>query len=696
MRIYDLNSKLFVNRDLIDAPNLTDRLDAEDLSCIGDAVFRGYEADEASRSKWKERMSTAMDLAMQVSRDKSFPWPGCSNVIFPLITIAALQFSSRSYSNIIQGTEIAKYRVTGEDPNGTLERRASRISKHMSWQVLEEDIAWEEVHDKLLINLGIVGCNFVKTYFNAELGYITSDLVMARDLVIDYYAKSVDEARRKTHIIQKSRNEIYEAVYNKTWRDILEEPWFGQPATNTLTSVQAKHNSRVGVIPPPPDEDTPFTFIEQHRYLDLDKDGYQEPYIVTQELNSKAVVRVVARIEREEDVDRVSYKGVDRVRKIKPEEYFTKYGFIPSPDGGIYDVGFGTLLGPINEAVDSGINQLLDAGTMANANGGFLGRGAKIRGGVYTFAPWEWKRVDSTGDDLRKSLVQLPTREPSQVMFNLIGLLIQYCDRMAGTVDTMVGENPGQNTKTGVANQTLEQGMQVYSSIFKRIWRSMKMEFGKRHQLNRQYLPMRSAFGEDGHFILQEDYNSNPEHIRPYADPRLVSDQQRMTQAQAMCERAQVIPGYNIPEVEKNFLHAMRVEPVDKFYPGVDKVPPLPNPRAEVEQVKAQARAQELEHEKWMFVQELQLERIQVQAEVEKLRAEAAHLTASIGADKAQAQADIIMKQIDVQLAKIKLITERIKAVTAKRKASEQANKGGSGRLEKSSSDSGSDEGSEK
>jgi hypothetical protein len=77
------------------------------------------------------------------------------------------------------------------------------------------------------------------------------------------------------------------------------------------------------------------------------------------------------------------------------------------------------LLGPLNEGVNTAINQIFDAGTMANSNGGFLGRGAKIRGGVYTFAPWEWKRVDSTGDDLRKSLVQLPTREPSAVLLSV-------------------------------------------------------------------------------------------------------------------------------------------------------------------------------------------------------------------------------------------------------------------------------------
>ena len=99
-------------------------------------------------------------------------------------------------------------------------------------------------------------------------------------------------------------------------------------------------------------------------------------------------------------------------------------------------------------------------------------------------APWTWKRVDSTGDDLRKSMVPFAPREPSEVMFKMIGLLIEYTDRLAGTVDTMVGVSPGQNTPAETSRNTMEQGMNSYKGIFKRIWRSMKEEFKKRHKLN--------------------------------------------------------------------------------------------------------------------------------------------------------------------------------------------------------------------
>ncbi len=212
-----------------------------------------------------------------------------------------------------------------------------------------------------------------------------------------------------------------------------------------------------------------------------------------------------------------------KIISIKPTNYFTKFSFIPSPDGGIYDLGFGTFLGPINEAVSTGVNQLLDMGTMQNSIGGFLGRGAKIRGGIYTMAPWEWKRVDSTGDDLQKSLVPYPTRQPLDVTLKLIGLLIDYANRIAGTVETQVGENPGQNTPAETARTTNENGMQMFNMIFKRVWRSLKEEFKKLYGLNAMYLRTHQTFGPNSEMVMREDYIGDPDQIAPVANPAVTS-----------------------------------------------------------------------------------------------------------------------------------------------------------------------------
>lgn len=649
----NLEKRIVLNRDVIEAPNLCDRFSSADLTAIGLLCQQGYAADKHSRAKWEKRNEAAMDLAMQLQKDKQFPWPGCANVIFPLITIAAIQFSSRSYSNIIQGTSIVKYRVSGEDPIGALTQRAKRVGRHMSWQVLEEDKAWEEQHDKLMTNLGIVGINFVKSYFSSSKGYTVSELVMARDLVVNYWAKSIDDCPRKSHIVPLQRNEIYERVMDETFRDILDKAWFQSPALSSTS--QPKHDNRIGQDPPsPPDDDTPFTTIEQHRNLDLDKDGYAEPYIVTYEQTSGEVVRLVSRISRPEDITRRGDSPDGQIQRIKPEEFFTKYGFIPAPDGSIYDVGFGILLGPLNEGVNTTINQLLDSGTMANSNGGFLGRGAKIRGGQYTFAPWEWKRVDSTGDDLRKSMVQIPTRDPSTVMFQLLSLLINYTDRLAGTVDAMVGESPGQNAKTGVVMNTMEQGMTVYSSIFKRVWRSMKEEFAKRYILNATYLDASVPFGDKGEFILREDYKNDPNMIAPVADPRIMSDGQRIQQAQLLAQRATQVPGYNAVAVEQNLLAALQIDGVEVFYPGPDKIPAPKDPKVAVKEM-------DLQQQKWEFTQSLAEERRVNSATITKLQAEAAKLSADASLEASAQKISAFQTAISALSDHNNMINERIR-----------------------------------
>lgn len=622
--ILQTEKSLTLDRDLINHPNIAGMLTAGDRTMIGGMIWRGYERDKLSRSKWEKRSEAAMDLAMQIQKEKSFPWPGASNVIFPLITIAALQFSARSYANIIQGTDVVQYRIACPDEKGLLRAQGDRISSHMSWQVLEEDLSWEEQHDRLLINVSIVGTTFIKTYFSGRHGHNVSEMVAARDLIIDYWAKSVDEAVRKTHLFPLYPNEIYERVRRETFCDVLDSAWF-----NNLPSEEQskpKTDNRTGTVPPEPDEDSAFDFLEQHRFLDLDHDGYAEPYICTIEKGSKELVRVTARFDDEAAIEKTPYSH--KVIKIHSTEYFTKYSFIPAADGGIYDTGFGTLIGPINESVNTGINQLFDAGTMSNSNGGFLARGAKIRGGAKTFCPWEWVRVDMTGDDLKKSMVPLPVREPSMVLFQLIGLLVNYADRIAGTVDQMVGENPGQNTPAETSRNTAEQGMAVYSTIFKRLWRSFKEEFKKLHRLNARNLPAKKVYGQGAMTVLKEDYSTNPDMVIPVADPNLTSDGMRFKQAEILRTAAHSVNGYDIEKVERRFLRALKVDGAAELYPGPSKTPPLPNPKMQVEEMKLQGMKMKIDHDKWKLMRELEQQVKLNNAQIALLEAQAMKLLA--------------------------------------------------------------------
>lgn len=661
-----LETRLKIDAAWAENKNLAGKFSAMDLATISSWVWEGFTKDKASRRTWEERNSAAMDLAMQVAEAKNFPWPNCSNVIFPLLTIAALQFSTRSYSNLIRGTQIFKYKVWGDDPQE--KQRSKVIGRHLSWQVLEEDQPWEEQHDRLFINVSIVGSAFIKTRFADNVKHNTSRMVMARDLVMDYHASSVEDCRRKTEVIKLYRNEIVERVRRGIYRDVTKDSWFLENArVGAVESLaDTEHDKRVGLDLPQGDEDTPFICLEQHRWMDCDGDGYEEPYIVLIESASREVLRIVARVDRIEDVETNEH---DEIICIRADEYYTKYGFIPAPDGGIYDMGFGVLLGPLNETVNTAINQIFDAGTSNMLGGGFAVSGAKLRAGVYTRTPGEFKILKGSSDDIRKSLIQWPEIPISNVVFQLLSLVIQYADRLAGSTETLVGENPGQNTPAQTYQGMVDNGLQIYKSIFKRIWRAMKEEGKKLHLLNARYMPDSQAFGKKGEKITREAYKSNPDMVVPLADPNLISDQQRIMRASTVRQGAHSVPGYNIEEVEKDYLEALGHDDIERVYPGPYsdwyKQHPLPNPKMQVEQVKQQSVQMKLQYEKWKTTITLQAGQKKIMAEIDFIQAQAAKIIADIGAEKAAHQLEVF----DMVMTHLKSladgVNDQIKALTA-------------------------------
>ena len=204
---------------ILGSSNLADLLSPEDLNYIGEEVCEGYEEDKDSRKQWENNIKEWYDLALQVAEEKTFPWVGAANVKYPLITIAALQFNARAYPALIPGTKPIRGRVIGKDVDGSKVERAIRVAKHMSYQILEQMPDWEEEMDKLLFALPIVGCMFKKTYYDTVLQRNVSEVVYPKELVVDYWAKTLDTADRITHVLALRENEIYEKVESEVFRD---------------------------------------------------------------------------------------------------------------------------------------------------------------------------------------------------------------------------------------------------------------------------------------------------------------------------------------------------------------------------------------------------------------------------------------------------------------------------------------------
>jgi len=376
--------------DVIGAPNLVPLLGEADVGRIGSEALREFETDRETCKDFHERYDRAMDMAMQVRKPKTFPWPNASNVIFPLLTQAAIQFQARAYPAIIDGGEVVKGKVIGPDPDGSKAARAERIAQHMTWQFLNDVPGWEEDTDKLLLQLPIVGCVLRETWHDPVCQQNNSETFSAKDFVVNIATTSLDKAPRYTRVKRYYPHEIEAFIRTDTW---ARAPYDGDDGNDPHSLVEV---------------------LEQFRLIDMDDDGLAEPYIVTL-TNQGAVFRIVAcfdadsmfftsssfdgQVSLAEIMGEVHAAGPGaslpdlKLIRIQRREYITKYGFIPAPDGSFFDLGFGTLTDALGAAVNTIINQLIDAGTLANMQGGFLAGGTKIRGGNMRFTPGEWKRV---------------------------------------------------------------------------------------------------------------------------------------------------------------------------------------------------------------------------------------------------------------------------------------------------------------
>lgn len=516
--------------------NIAEELDEEELRRIGQRVVDDFEIDEESRSEWLSRNKEAIDLANQVREDKTWPWQGAANVKLPIIADASIKFAARAYSEIIRDGQVVKGKVVGEDPDGSKDARGQRVGEYMSWQLTEKMEEWEEDTDRLLHILPVVGHLFRKKFYKPSIKRCYSQLVLPDKLCINNSASSLKDARRITHILDNvHKNSIIENQRSGVWLD-----------------VELKSDEADGE----PDQEEYFELLEQHRWLDLDKDGYEEPYIVTVHKESRKVLGIVAAFE-ESDVKETDSGKISCIERCL---YFTDYKFIPSFDGGFYYVGFGALLFPLNEAANSLVNQLLDAGTLANVGGGFLSKEIKIKGGVYSFRPNEWKKTEATAEQLKNGILPIPRTEPSATLFNLLGLLMELTQDLASVKDVLAGDTPGANVPATTVLALIEQGMKTFNAIYKRIYRSLRAEYKLLYKLNWRYLDEEEYFTvlDEPQKVSRDDFEPETLDVIPVADPYLSSDMQRLARVESM---VQDIPlGANPVPILRYKYESMRID----------------------------------------------------------------------------------------------------------------------------------------
>ncbi len=528
-------------------PNIVELIDDVVLNDAVSKVISEYEVDLSSRTDWLTRIEAALDLAMMVADEKTYPFVKASNVKYPLLTTSALQFNARSYPSIIQGNRVAKCQIWGDDESGEKAKRGDRVSEHLSYQLLAEMPEWEPDTDRLLVMLPILGCVFRKVYYDPALGRKCSRLITPERLVVNYKAQTLENVPRITEEMYLYPHEIKERIISKRFIDF---DYDGETGGDDDGSDADDSNS-------------PHCFLEQHRLLDLDKDGYTEPYIVTVHKPTQKIVRIVPNFDPETAV----FGENGGVISLRRQNYFVKYDFLPNPEGGFYGLGFGWLLKDIGESVNTTINQLLDAGHLSNIQGGFVSAQAGIKEKSIRIKNGEWKVIKSNGP-LAQAMQPITYPGPSATLFQLLGLLIESGKDLASIKDVLTGEQKANQTATATL-ALIEQGLQVFTAIYKRVYRGIKAELGIHVRLNMENAdPERYAAFFDNkseQADMQADYDLSDMDVVPIADPNAVSKMQKLAKAQFVFETAQDNPLIDQVEALNRMFEAAGIEDPDKL-----------------------------------------------------------------------------------------------------------------------------------
>jgi chaperonin GroES len=579
-----------------DLPNVAEEIDEDDLNNLGSRVVNEYNLDEASRTDWKTKAEKALDRAKLKSVPKNYPFDKASNVKNPILASAALQFAARAYPAIVDGQRIVKGQVVGDDagvpvkgpdgnpvldeatgepqwqsPPGAKRSKAERISKHMSHQLINEMPEWEEDTDVLLGQVPIVGCAFRKVFYDPVLGRNRSEMVPALDFVVNQRTRSLETVPRMTQVFELYPHEIEDRQAEGLYLDCDLGIAMGNDG----------------------DDDAPHEFLEQHRYCDLDEDGSREPWIVTVHKDTGKVVRIVANFDPAE----LRLKDDGKLGRIPRYNMFVKYPFFRDPEGGFYDLGFGELLEPLSEVIDSTVNQMLDAGHLQNAGGGFIGSGLRLKKNQMRFAPGQYHVVDAQGSKVREAIVNMEHPGPSNVLFQLLGMMVEWSKEIANVKDILSGDQP-RNQPATTTLAMIEQGMKVYTSIYKRLYRALKKEYGLLFALNAKHLPEEQYLTvlDSPMAIAREDYEVGSMDVMPAADPNSVTDMQKMQRAQVYLEvgtnpEAQKA-GVDMRECLLRFFDALGAEDIEKLMPPK---PAQPSPPEKLQMADAMAKVEEQE-----------------------------------------------------------------------------------------------------
>lgn len=536
--------------------NLAEDMDESVLTELAGDLLGEFDEDISSRKDWIQTYVDGLELLGMKVEDRTEPWPGACGVHHPLLAEAVVKFQAETMSETFPAQGPVRTQIIGKE---TTEKKdaAARVQEDMNYQLTDVMVEYRPEHERMLWGLGLAGNAFKKVYYDPSLGRQVAMYVAAEDVVVPYGASSLEVAERVTHVMRKTPNELKKLQASGFYRDVdLPEP------VNSMDEVEQKISEQLGFRA---ETDDRYKLLEMHVDLVIEDDDYRDdaendleialPYVITIDKETETVLSI-----------RRNWNPDDK-KKLK-RNHFVHYSYVPG--FGFYAFGLIHLIGAFAKSGTSLIRQLVDAGTLSNLPGGFKTKGLRVKGDDTPISPAEWRDVDVASGTMRDNIMPLPYKEPSQVLYSLLGTIVDEGRRFAGMADMKVSDMSAQ-APVGTTLAILERTLKMMSAVQARVHYAMKREFQLLKGIIRDYTPATYSYEpeEGGRRAKKSDYDNVD--VIPVSDPNAATMAQKIVQYQAVIQLAQGAPQiYDLPYLHRQMLEVLGIKNAQKLVPLKD------------------------------------------------------------------------------------------------------------------------------
>ena len=521
--------------------NLAEVIDDDVLQSMASELIADFKADQESRSDWARAYVKGLDLLGMKVEDRQQPWAGASGVFHPILTEAVVRFQAQAMGEIFPPAGPVRTKIVGKNDTEKKDQ-AFRVENEMNYLLTEEMSEYRDEMEQMLFKLPIAGSAFKKVYYDPLMERPCSMFVPSEDFVVSYGASDLKTCPRYTHVMKKTSNEVLQLQVNGFYRDVdLPDP---QPDYSDIKQKYDELDGEEAVI----EDDDRHTILEMHVDMNMpeefdDPDGIARPYVITIDKTSSEILSI-RRNWYEDD------------EKKKKRMHFVHYRYLPGL--GFYGTGLIHLIGGLAKSATSILRQLIDAGTLSNLPAGLKARGLRIKGDDAPLMPGEFRDVDVPGGAIRDSITFIPYKEPSSVLYSLLGNIVEEGRRIGSVADVQVGDTNPQ-APVGTTLALMERSMKVMSGVQARLHAALKQELRILAKIIHDNMSAEYSYDMDGDFDRTKDFDGRVDVI-PVSDPNAATMSQRVMQYQAALQLAQQAPQlYDMGKLHRQMLEVLGI-----------------------------------------------------------------------------------------------------------------------------------------